>query len=112
MIRTSLAVVLALLALASDLRAQSKIPSKIPMVLDDPLPAGAERRLGSSRLRVPDRAGYFMFSPDDKVLIVGSAENVRFWDTKTWKELWRTTARAFTCSPDGVHIARQTGDST
>lgn len=85
----------------------------LPVLQSDPLPPGAERRLGTTRLRLSGPVGYFMFSPDDATLMVGSGGvNVHFWETKTWRETWRTAALAFSCSPDGKHIAKLTSERT
>src|SRR5712671_4336048 len=93
--------------------AQSPPNAPRPTLQSDPLPPGAERRLGTNRLRLAGPVGYFMFSPDDATLIVGSGGvNVHFWETKSWRETWRTTALAFSCSPDGKHIAKQTAERT
>src|SRR6266404_5868337 len=95
-------------------RAQAAPTAPLPVLQSDPLPPGAERRLGTNRLRIDGPVGYFMFSPDDSTLMVGSGESyhVHFWETKTWRETWRTSAIAFSCSPDGQHIAKLTGDRT
>lgn len=82
----------------------------IPTLQTDPLPEGAVHRIGTTRLRLPMPAGYFIFNPDDSVLMVGCGGDVRFWETKTWRELWRLEALAFSCSPDGKHVARMTHD--
>jgi WD40 repeat protein len=85
------------------------LPSR-PILQSDPLPEGAVRRLGTNRLRVSGPVGYFMFSPDGSTLMVGAQDGVHFWETKTWRETWRTNAMAFSCSPDGKHVAKQTSE--
>jgi WD40 repeat protein len=94
--------------------AQTPSTSPLPVLQSDPLPTGAERRLGTNRLRLGGPVEYFMFSPDDATLMVGSGADakVHFWETKSWRETWRTDTQAFSCSPDGKHIAKQTGERT
>lgn len=90
----------------------SQSSTKLAVLQSDPLPEGAIRRLGTNRLRLSGPVGYFMFSPDDATLMVGASDGVHFLETKTWREIWRTTAMAFTCSPDGKHVAKQTNERT
>ncbi len=99
-------------ALRAQTPAKPAVPKVVPMLESDPLPPGAELRLGTNRLRLGGPVGYLMFNPDDSTLIVGSSGAVHFWETEAWKETWRTNADAFSCSPDGKHIAKKTSERT
>lgn len=102
-----------LLAVLALLAASAGVWGQAPRRLEaDPLPDGAVLRLGSNRLRLSSPPGYLVFSPDDSILMVGSAEGVRFLDAKTWGEVWRLDALAFSVSPDNIHVARLTPDRT
>jgi WD40 repeat protein len=81
-------------------------PVPIRVLETGPLPPGAVRRFGTNLLRLPNaRADQLLFSPDDSVLIVSSADSVAFWETTTWREIWRLPAHSFALSPDGRFLA-------
>jgi RNA polymerase sigma factor (sigma-70 family) len=61
---------------------------------DDPLPAGARLRLGTSRFRPPSIVAEMALSPDEKTLVTVGDELIA-WDTATGRERWRASARDF-----------------
>jgi WD40 repeat protein len=54
-----------------------------------PLPAGATRRLGTERMRVPGHLNRVQFSPKGNTLVGASGEELRAWDPRTGKVLFR-----------------------
>jgi RNA polymerase sigma factor (sigma-70 family) len=77
----------------------------------DPLPAGALRRFGSTRLRHGQAIGALAFSKDGKSLLSGSVDQtVSLWELPSGKEIRRFTGHEdyVTCvalSPDGKVVA-------
>ena len=82
----------------------------------DPLPAGALKRLGTTRFRHGSRILCMAYSPDGKTLVAGGGDDpVRVWDAETGKEKFQLKepwvyAAAF--SPDGQTIATGGGFKT
>jgi WD40 repeat protein len=53
------------------------------------LPAGAARRLGDTRMRIPGHINGFRISPKGTTLITATSGELRGWDPKTGKVLFR-----------------------
>ncbi len=85
---------------------------------ESPLPAGALRRLGTSRLRHAYIVSSIAYSPDGKVIASGShLGTVRFWEPATGKELRVLAAHdggviGLAYSPDGKVLATGSWDRT
>ncbi len=60
--------------------------------LGDPLPPGAQLRLGTVRFRPPSSVAELVLSPDEKTIISAGNEFIA-WDASTGKELWRASTR-------------------
>ena len=54
-----------------------------------PLPAGAKGRLGSPRMRVPGHVNAIQFAPRGHTLVAASGSEIRAWDPRTGKVLFR-----------------------
>jgi WD40 repeat protein len=54
-----------------------------------PLPPGAVRRLGDPRMRIPGHVNALQFSPRGTTLVSASSSELRGWDPKTGKVLFR-----------------------
>ncbi len=81
-------ILLTLLALPEAARAQAKgVPP------EEPLPAGAIARLGSSRLHARATVTHLAFSPDGKRLAAWSPWSLSVWDVATGRELRRVDTR-------------------
>jgi WD40 repeat protein len=60
--------------------------------LGDPLPPGARARLGTSRFRQNGTIQFVGYSADGRMLLAaGTDQTLRFWDSRTGKELRRLT---------------------
>jgi RNA polymerase sigma factor (sigma-70 family) len=86
--------------------------------LEDPMPAGALRRFGSTRFRYPSSVTHAALSPDGKRVVIGGYGNVLIYDTETGKRLrvldnfWPTDGAGrllpMVFSPDGKLLAHLT----
>src|SRR5262249_21098402 len=77
---------------------------------DDPLPAGAVARMGSTRFRHTGLADFVWPAGGKTAVTIGSDEVVRWWDPETGHRtkavaLKKTQARQFAISPDGKLVA-------
>ena len=54
-----------------------------------PLPAGAARRLGDPRMRIPGHINALQFSPTGTTLVSATSGELRGWDPRTGKVLFR-----------------------
>jgi RNA polymerase sigma factor (sigma-70 family) len=77
---------------------------------EDPLPAGAVRRLGTTRFRHPGEIASFCYSPSGQRLASVSHEALALWDVQTGKVLRSRYAdgerfQAVAYSPDGKLLA-------
>src|SRR5262245_39864663 len=86
--------------------------------LEDPMPAGALRRFGSTRFRYPTSFAHAVLSPDGKRVAVGGGEQILVYDTETGKRVraldnfWPTDGAGrlppMPFSPDGKSLAHLT----
>jgi RNA polymerase sigma factor (sigma-70 family) len=86
---------------------------------DDPLPAGALVRLGTTRFRCRGAVGCLAFSPDSKLLAGGSRTGnlLLLWDAATGKEMRRFEGHqgwvwGVAFSPDGKTLASCSADGS
>lgn len=76
--------------------------------VDEPLPAGALVRLGSSKFRLPQGAAALVFSPDSKWLLSGDNQGtIQAWDVVTGQ-----VARQWRLSQANVMLMRFSPDAT
>jgi WD40 repeat protein len=97
---------------ADDARGQDKkvVQSPVADAFGDPLPAGAFRRLGTTRLRHGGSITSVAWSPDGQWVASAGAfsdHSVRLWDTDTGKEILQfqkhpAPVHHMTLSPDGT----------
>ncbi|MGE3809286.1 MAG: sigma-70 family RNA polymerase sigma factor, partial [Gemmataceae bacterium] len=97
-----------------DTSAATKASSDRPSQLDrqgEPLPTGAQVRLGTLRFRHAGWVNEVAWSPDSARVATSSYDGtIRFWDAGSGKELDRHPGRHITMSPDGKTWATWGGD--
>lgn len=85
---------------------------------DEPLPAGAIARMGSSKFRLPQGAAALVFSPDSKWLLSGDNQGtIQAWDVATGQvaRQWRLSqanVMLMRYSPDGSRLAVSYADGS
>jgi RNA polymerase sigma factor (sigma-70 family) len=84
---------------------------------DEPLPAEAVARLGTTRLRHGEPITSLAFAPDGKTLVsCGQGDGIRVWDAATGRAIARlpdpAPVRAAAVSPDGKWLATLLGSRT
>ena len=88
---------------------ESKSAQSTVAASDDHLPAGAVKRLGTSRLRHGSRVLALSYSPNGRILAAGGGDDpVRLWDAETGKEIRTvgdTWVNAMAFTPRGSVLA-------